>query len=418
VGKSALRKPKTALGPQYAGISVRRNAMDEDEDEDDPFGREFDGDSSDEDDGIEEDSASGSLSDDGDEEPDMDEDMSEAEDAKKSRLLASREDRNWKLSATGQGEDVVSSKLSQSIKADAEKGRAVKEQKATFDSLLSSRIKLQKALVSTNTLLGTEHGELHEELARAKIALEAAETAARAYWSSVSDLRDQMIAARTGEKRKRASYDQHTTIERLWRHTQEQEDSFNPHRKVTLQKWSSKIEDKSAPADRRNVNQSTNQPKILDAIQEHLSDRERLLKRAHTPRSCAPLQLARGVSVDEKIYDDADFYGLLLKELLEQKNQDSMGAANVELNFDVRREAKARKNVDTKASKGRKLRYTVHEKLQNFMAPEDRGSWSERKADELFGNLFGRRMALGEEQESEDETGALGEEDGLLLFRK
>jgi protein AATF/BFR2 len=418
VGKSALRRPRPALGPQYAGVSVGRKSMDEDQDEDDPFSRGLDGDSSDEDDEIEKNSASASLSDDGEEEPDMDEDMSETDNAEKSQLLASREDSTRERSAMAQDDAVLSSKLLQSSKGDAEKGRAVKKQKTTFDSLLNSRIKLQKALVGTNTLIGTEHGELHENLARAKNALEAAETAAWAYWSSISNLRDQMIAARTGEKRKRASYDHDTPVERLWRHTQEQEESFNRHRKVTLQKWSAKTESTPALPDRSVTSRSANQTPIIDAIQEHLSDRERLFKRAHTPRSCAPLQLANGVTVDEKIYDDADFYGLLLKELLEQKNQDSMAAANVEVNFDVRREAKARKNIDTKASKGRKLRYTVHEKLQNFMAPEDRGSWGERKADELFGNLFGRRMALGDEQESEYGTDALGEEDGLLLFRR
>jgi protein AATF/BFR2 len=76
--------------------------------------------------------------------------------------------------------------------------------------------------------------------------------------------------------------------------------------------------------------------------------------------------------------------------------------------------------VDTRASKGRKLRYTIHEKLQNFMAPEDRGAWGERQADELFGSLFGRRMGLGEEMEKDDED--MGDEEdlaeqSLLLFK-
>jgi protein AATF/BFR2 len=131
------------------------------------------------------------------------------------------------------------------------------------------------------------------------------------------------------------------------------------------------------------------------------------------------LQLANGISEDEKIYDDADFYGLLLKELLEQRNQDSIAAATIDLNFNLKREAKAKKSVDTKASKGRKLRYTVHEKLQNFMAPEDRGLWSERQADELFKSLFGRRMGLGEDvhEDGMDDELDGGADEGLVLFR-
>ena len=82
------------------------------------------------------------------------------------------------------------------------------------------------------------------------------------------------------------------------------------------------------------------------------------------------------------------------------------------------REAKTKKVVDTKASKGRRLRYTVQEKLQNFMAPEDRGEWEERQRDELFGSLFGKRLRLGEDDvESEAESEGDAEEAGLMLFR-
>ena len=51
---------------------------------------------------------------------------------------------------------------------------------------------------------------------------------------------------------------------------------------------------------------------------------------------------------------------------------------------------KKKKRVDTKASKGRKIRFHVHEKLQNYMAPEPRGSWHDSMVDELFGGLLGQ----------------------------
>lgn len=50
-----------------------------------------------------------------------------------------------------------------------------------------------------------------------------------------------------------------------------------------------------------------------------------------------------------------------------------------------------KKAVDTKASKGRKLRYEVHEKLQNFMVPViPRGAWHDEQIDELFSSLMGK----------------------------
>ena len=71
---------------------------------------------------------------------------------------------------------------------------------------------------------------------------------------------------------------------------------------------------------------------------------------------------------------------------------------------------KTKKVVDTRASKGRKIRcvsspllslvffpltnsrhrYHVHEKAQNFMIPIDAGGWHEEQTDELFSSLLGR----------------------------
>lgn len=45
-------------------------------------------------------------------------------------------------------------------------------------------------------------------------------------------------------------------------------------------------------------------------------------------------------------------------------------------------------NVDRKASKGRKIRYTVHAKLQNFMFPIPTISEMQIDKDRLFGSLF------------------------------
>jgi protein AATF/BFR2 len=53
---------------------------------------------------------------------------------------------------------------------------------------------------------------------------------------------------------------------------------------------------------------------------------------------------------------------------------------------------KSKKNIDTRASKGRKIRYQVQEKIQNFMAPEPRGTWHEEMKEELFSSLLGRKL--------------------------
>ncbi|KAK4549469.1 hypothetical protein LTR36_006466 [Oleoguttula mirabilis] len=424
VGKSKLRKPKEmALGPQYRGSRVSRDAVTEDEDEDDPFGRGFDDEESEDDDVATGDEAMSEEELDGEDEDDgtPDTDLSDDEAARpRPQAMGGDQDRSELLKAMADEQKSVATSLSQASRADAEKGRAVKKQRTAFDSLLSTRMKLQKALVGVNTASGLPPTELEDQRLEATNALQAAETAAFSLWSSLNSFRDDLIAAKTGQKRKRSTFSTTTPTSKLWAHMQTQEESSQTTRSATLQKWSAKTRGPTATPQRTRINNAEHQSTVMDVIQEQLSNSERLIKRTQTPRSCAPLQVANKVTEDERIYDDADFYGLMLKELLEQKSQDSVVASNIDVNFQMRREAKTKKNVDTKASKGRKLRYTVHEKLQNFMAPEDRSTWGERQADELFGSLFGQRLGLGEERTEGDEEmgdGVDAQEAGLMMFR-
>jgi protein AATF/BFR2 len=350
------------------------------------------------------------MSDEDDEDDEEEDDDEQVEDKTELRKMMAEEQKT------------VAASLSQAAKADAEKGRAVKTQRSTFDSLLNTRIKLQKALIGTNTLTGviSESGPATEDTQDAFLA---AETAAFTLWSTLNSLRETLESSRTGHKRKHATYTLDTPTEDLWNQMRSQELAATTTRVSILEKWNQKARGASAITTKNKLNNSSANQSIVDVLQEQLHG-DRLTKRARTPRSCAPLQLAAPASSSlSTIYDDADFYGLLLQSLLEQRSADSIAASSsislsLPTGFQMRREAKTKKNVDTKASKGRKMRYTVHEKLENFMAPEDRNVWQERAADELFGSLFGRRVGLGEdEDEAEDEVDGEVEEAGLMMFR-
>ncbi len=67
--------------------------------------------------------------------------------------------------------------------------------------------------------------------------------------------------------------------------------------------------------------------------------------------------------------------------------------------------SKKRRGVDQRASKGRKIRYSVQEKIQNYMAPEPRGSWHSEMSEELFAALFGQHEE--HHQEGADSKGDL-----------
>lgn len=51
-----------------------------------------------------------------------------------------------------------------------------------------------------------------------------------------------------------------------------------------------------------------------------------------------------------------------------------------------------KRKVDTRSTKGRKIRYTVHTKLINFMASIDQSTYSDEAKDNLFNSLFGKKM--------------------------
>jgi protein AATF/BFR2 len=95
---------------------------------------------------------------------------------------------------------------------------------------------------------------------------------------------------------------------------------------------------------------------------------------------------------DEEIYDDTDFYQHLLKELIETTttDNDSMHVTQYWLeNQKLKR--KMKKAVERSVSKGRKVKYEVHDKLVGFMAPKndlasDSMAW---RPQELYANLFG-----------------------------
>lgn len=440
--KSKLRKPQAiSLGPQYTGSRVSRNVI-ADDDEDDPFSREYGSDS--EEDESENVDWNGIFDEEDEDALEHNYSSPDAEEDSQSNHSEENEpgvrhngyapsvdgiDRTELRKLMADDQKRIAANLSQSAKADAEKGRAVKKQRTTFDSLLNVRIKLQKALVAVNSIPTAED---QEKVSIGEDAIIAAETAAVNLWNNLNALRMSLHAIRTGTKRKFSEFTSSSQLDAMWDDVKANETESLPQRNSTLDFWSSKCRTTTAVVQTRKLNPTPIQQSLSDVLASQLSDMQRLVARTRVPRSCAPLQAAKRQppatnpdADDLPIYDDADFYSTLLQSLISQRSNDttpSLSALNINFPtepWQAAREAKTKKAVDTKASKGRKMKYTVHEKLQNFMAPEDRTSWGERQCDELFGSLFGRRIGLGELDEDDvdgDEVGKV-EDAGFEALR-
>ena len=132
-------------------------------------------------------------------------------------------------------------------------------------------------------------------------------------------------------------------------------------------------------------------------VQIALQDEERLLSRTRLYRDNSKGRLGypageTGRVEYEDIYDDNDFYQVLLKDwtashgALSSSTASAMSAILLPSGKKLHRE-----NVDQRASKGRKIRYDVHAKLINYMVPQiEKGAWNDSKIDEFYTSLLGQ----------------------------
>lgn len=413
-------RPNRAVAADFMSGSEGSGSEDEqedgvsgDDDESDDVGapldeEETDGSASDDDEGssAQEDSEDGSEDGSEDEEESEDEAMGGVDTGDTTadlRKLLKREQADRK--------DIISG-VSQAVKADAEKGVAVRQQRRSYDALLNLRIRLQKGLVAINSL-----SEATDDDVTDKKPYEAAEEAAIKLWTAIDSFRTNLLPEpKPGQKRKRDP-DASTSNEELWEDMKATEERASAKRKKILEKWSQKVKATTTNANKqRQLSAAAGSQSLTSVLENQLLNADRLVKRTHVPRSCAPIQAGKKIAEDVHIYDDADFYQLLLKELVDQRSSDGTNGSAPTVRYTAIKEAKTRKQVDRRASKGRKLRFTVHEKLENFMAPEDRRVWEEDAIDRLFGTLFGQRLGLKEDVESDEEEMDVAEE-GLKLFR-
>ncbi|RMJ08158.1 Protein BFR2 [Fusarium kuroshium] len=403
--KKPVSKSKRATAADFMSSSDEggEGGADVDEDEDEMSGvelEESDSEEDDMDDGLDDLVNGAGDSDDESEEDDEDEEASDDEE---------ESDDDDKEKKAKSAKPVMAAF---SNRTDVNKGLAIREQRKIYDGLLNLRIRLQKALIAANTFASIEDSPEPESE-----PYEAAEEAAIKLLNTISSLKDNFGSSRAGDKRKR-ELDASMTTREIWEQMQAEEERAVKVREAGLDKWSRKVQ--SVDVTRGDALKSRKET-LVTALQEQLLNPDnRLAKRSRVPRSCAPAQAAKGVTQDGGIYDDADFYQVLLKELVDQRTVDGSSAsagAVPTVMLTAAKEVKTRKNVDRKASKGRKMRFTVHEKLQNFMAPEDRRAWEQEAIDRFFGTLFGRKMELNEDESEDDDMEVDAEEAGLRLFR-
>ncbi|KAA0716494.1 Protein AATF [Triplophysa tibetana] len=355
------------------------------------------------------------------------------------------------VDSEGEEESTLRTFSKEKVHEEVQKGKAVQNQLALWDVLLEGRIKMQKALVTANQLPqsqtfpefksrgGPEYAE----------ALKNSHKALKALQRSLLELQDQLLyqnpetrgisegkACNNKDDEEINSEDEEENVDDYEEKVAGRKGppkrklemaeypglmakrfaAFQPYRDASLQKWYDKTR---LTMGKTNKGFGSFDRNILTQVEQVLMDKERLVRRTQTRRSQyrvlgKPEPIAAEIEVtaitegeaaeqalkanlhlkdlDEEIFDDDDFYHQLLRELIERKtsavdpnDQVAMGRQWLAIQ---KLRSRIKKKVDTKASKGRKIRFHVHSKLINFMAPLDNSSMRDDARSELYRSLF------------------------------
>ncbi|XP_018328415.2 protein AATF-like [Agrilus planipennis] len=329
------------------------------------------------------------------------------------------------------------------MKTQVSKGTSVCNQLNIWESLMELRIQMQKCLIASNKMPQKDHFEEIKQQSGSDFANKVSDTKntiiktldkllqlqkvlLKQYpeTNNLDKKKKQIVQTEDGDE----EIPSDTEDEHFENSDEEQEESprkkmklgdyekeiskthelYRNYRNAVIQKWNEKTKIAS-------VKHIVPVYSVVDQIQHILMDREKLIKRSQLKKSkyeilgFKPMEKDIIPNLEESnqsqvadeynnnIFDDDDFYYHLLRELIEYKSADvnnptQLGQRWIHLQ-NLR--SKMKRKVDTRATKGRKVRYTVHSKLVNFMAPIDEELITDEAKNELFGSLFGKKQFFG-----------------------
>ncbi|XP_067937616.1 protein AATF-like isoform X2 [Watersipora subatra] len=314
-----------------------------------------------------------------------------------------------------ESEGVTALKVSEPA-ADVRRGQAVQSQIKLWETLLQLRILLQKLLIASNMLpqhdvwqqLSSDESENSQKL--------SSETLCGAEESCMKLSSKLLVLQTIMEGEKPANRGMKRSLEEVEECVETQYGVAQKRRREVIRKWDEKTRLSMTAMAKRKHTENTHQS-TLNQIDHILSDFNRLQSRSQQNKSNfhiigktakvknEELQEAEEMSKegnskpesdksDPEIFCDDDFYHQLLRELIEQRtsrSDDPIAMSRQWLEVQALRK-KIKRTIDTRASKGRKLRYNVMPKLVNFMAPIlSATEWDDDRKDELFASLFDKK---------------------------
>ncbi|KAL5167295.1 Protein AATF [Glycine soja] len=276
------------------------------------------------------------------------------------------------------------------------KGQAVKSQKALWYKILELRFLLQKPFSSSNRLPQVSIKSLFCETDETvRVAYSDLMTSSKETLDSILELQEalfaknpsitQAIVGSEGSSKDLEVY-KHLdgNLDQEWSQISQMHKSITSFRDKSINKWQRVTQVTTGAAAIKGKLHAFNQD-ISNQVAAYMRDPSRLIKQMRVPEVVGePKEAETCTDGDPELLDDSEFYQQLLKEFFETVDPSSSEKAFYALK---RMQPKKRKIVDRRASKSRKIRYNVHEKIVNFMAPLPANV--PPMAPKLFENLFG-----------------------------
>ncbi|XP_014469308.1 PREDICTED: protein AATF [Dinoponera quadriceps] len=451
---------------RYAGKKISRKDMyseddedDEEEDEEDEEDISKDMESKGSEEAMEKEEMDGTLEESSDESQDKGTDSQEGSEGAESEESEEDYDVDLNNPLYKKRDSTIKTMSETNARVEMEKGNCVRNQLRLWENLLEVRIKLQKCVVVSNQM---PQYDTHKELrSDASFAKEIDETK-----NKLTLLLDNMLRLKelllkqypetnnlhTNSKKRKAGEDEDdkdgrvddpmdeeissdtedeadngegssaneetkpvegpTPRKRLknknYEHVlREDNSSYTEYRDSVIKKWNEKTRITTMS---KSAGQTT-----LKQVGFAMSDIGKLRSRTRLKRSeygivgkSLPLDdndgRRRTQEYDPEIYDDDDFYHQLLRDLIAYKSADVTDPIQLSKQWiqlqNMRNKMKRR--IDTHATKGRRVRYNVHDKLVNFMTPiAVYDTWTDSAKNELYNSLFGKIKSSAEEQANE-----------------
>lgn len=309
---------------------------------------------------------------------------------------------------------------------DAKKGQDVRKQIKNWEKTLRLRISFQKILTTVSRLPPPVLlSEYFEETPNARDEIDAAAAELEDIATQMLELRlylwKQNFSSMSDDLSKHVRVDASAS-----KALEDLEHVLEPHINTLLTRWSNKIS--SAPHSRNSSSSSRLQLRamnqnVVDQIRQALAGdgMDRLVQRTQVWRADDMDRLGviatasqESRPTDTEVFDDSDFYAQLLRDLIDNAGIMETGASNAA--SDALMSRKRKRNVDVRASKGRRLRYEVMEKVQNFMPPIPRVTWDDAQTERLFSQLASTTTASTDTKEPESDEPTWSENDGFRLL--